>query len=223
MQQFEAAKVIFDLDGTLVDTAPDLLAATNYVLSELGRPKVSLAQVRHMVGHGAMRLIELGLEATGGAGEDDLEALKDVFIDYYKRHICVSSIMFPEAEQVLHQLKSKGFEMAICTNKPIALAKELLAALNIKHLFGAVVGGDSFPYKKPDPRHILSAAALLPGDGAFVMVGDSKPDIDAARSAAVPSFLVTFGYSAHPHNELGADIILSEMSALPDHLILDAT
>ena len=223
MQQFDISKVIFDLDGTLVDTAPDLLAATNHVLGQLGRPCVSLSQVRHMVGHGALRLIELGLESTGGASGHNTEALKDIFIEYYASNICVSSVLFPGVMETLEGLQHHGFELAICTNKPLDLAEALLAELNIRGMFKAVTGGDSFPYKKPDPRHLLNTAAMLSGDGGLVMVGDSKPDIDAAVAAGVPSFLVTFGYSALPHAELGADVILSEMSALPAHLTLVAT
>lgn len=222
MKQFTVSKVIFDLDGTLVDTAPDLLRATNYVLESVGRPSVNLESVRHMVGHGALRLIELGLEATGGVNEHNLESLKSRFLEYYEENICVDSVPFPGVKKTLQTLKKSGFQLGICTNKPRYLAQSLIAHLNIDHFFDAVTGGDSYEFKKPDPRHILQTAAQLSGDGSIVMVGDSKPDIAGAKAANIPSILVSFGYSAHPLRELDADVIISEFAALAAHLTLDA-
>lgn len=220
---FAARKIIFDLDGTLVDTAPDLLAATNHVLNGIGRNSVSLNQVRHMVGFGAMHLIELGLKATGGTGGQNLADLLNKFLTFYASNIAVSSKPFEGVLPVLNQLLSEGYSLGVCTNKPEKLATALLNELKLSHYFGVVVGGDSLPYKKPDPRPILYAANALPGTGPIVMVGDSRADIDGAKAAKVHSILVTFGYSAEDHHELYADKVITAWEALPACLTLAAT
>ncbi|WP_262695030.1 phosphoglycolate phosphatase [Kordiimonas aquimaris] len=217
-----AKKIIFDLDGTLVDTAPDLLAATNHVLHEINRAPVTLEQVRHMVGFGAMKLIELGLKATGGVNRQDTAELLQSFLKYYADNVAVNSRPFPDTINVLQALKSDGFGLAICTNKPHHLAKSLLHDLNMTQYFECIIGGDSLPYKKPDPRPILSAINALPGTGPAIMIGDSIADIDGARAANIPSILVTFGYSAIPHDELNADLTITAMADLPACVTLGA-
>jgi phosphoglycolate phosphatase len=215
MARFTVKKILFDLDGTLVDSAFDLHAATNHVLTHVGRESVTLEQVRHMIGHGAKRLIELGLEATGGRESHEATALLPVFLSYYRDHIADGTTVFPGGIQMLKDLKSQGFSLAVCTNKPVALTRPLLQHLDIAQYFDAVTGGDSFEFKKPDPRHLLETATLLPGDGAFLMVGDSINDIAAARSAGAPSVVVDFGYTDIAPAELGADHLISSLSELP--------
>ncbi|TNE60669.1 MAG: HAD family hydrolase [Alphaproteobacteria bacterium] len=214
MPRFPARKIIFDLDGTLVESAPDLWQATNHVLAHVGRDPVTLEQVRHMVGFGALRLMELGLNATGGVGDHDVKSLLPVFLDYYSAHIADHTVFFPGVREMVAELKAGGCAVAVCTNKPVGLANQLLAALDARDLFGAVTGGDSFAFKKPDGRHIHETAALLPDDGAILMVGDSATDVNAAKDAGVPCVAVSFGYSTVPAADLGADALIHDLADL---------
>jgi len=215
MTIFNAQKIIFDLDGTLVDTAADLHAATNFVLQSLGRETVSLSQVRHMTGYGAVKLIELGLEATGGTDGLNMESLRKRFLMYYSDNICVHSYVFPDGKNMLRALVADGFQLAVCTNKPIGLALPLLEKLGIDGHFSVITGGDSFPYKKPDPRHILETAQQLAGRGGAVMIGDASPDILGAKAAGIPVIAVDFGYADTPLAELGPDYTISGFADLP--------
>ncbi|MCJ9430382.1 HAD-IA family hydrolase [Kordiimonas marina] len=211
MTAFTAQKIIFDLDGTLVDSAPDLYGATNHVLASVGRASVTLDQVRHMVGLGARKLIELGLEATGGMDGHSVDDLLPVFLAYYGEHIADGTDLFPGAEALLADLRDRGFGVALCTNKPIGLTEQLLEELDIRGRFDAIAGGDSFAFRKPDGRHILETAAMVAGDGPLLMVGDSATDVNAARDAKVPCIAVDFGYSTVPAAELGADHLISHL------------
>lgn len=188
--------VAFDLDGTLVDTAPDLTAALNHALAALGRPAVDPASVRAMVGQGARRLLERGLAATGGGGPELVEQGLEAFLSHYRANIAALSRPFAGAEAVLDSLAGAGMRLAICTNKPESLALDLLEALGWQGRFAAVLGADSRPFRKPDPRHLLAtleAAGAVTGRAAYV--GDSATDSETARAAGVPFVLVTFGYS----------------------------
>jgi len=209
---FRVEKILFDLDGTLVDTAPDLHAATNHVLTHVGRSTISLDTVRHLVGQGAKKLIELGLEATGGINNHDIDQLLPVFLSYYHENIAEGSVFYPNVIDTLSNLQERGFQTAICTNKPVGLAKQLMKALNATEYFNTIIGGDSFPYRKPDPRHIHDTIAELDGDGPALMVGDSKFDIGGAIAAKIPSIAVSYGYSDIAASELGADITIEDFA-----------
>ncbi|MDA5193623.1 phosphoglycolate phosphatase [Govanella unica] len=216
------AAVIFDLDGTLVDSAFDLTGALNFVLRSENRPPVPLAAVRHMVGRGARVLIENGMAATGAAAtEDDIARLLPLFLDYYSDHVADESILFPGARAVLLELAEANVRLGICTNKPISLTHQLLRALQIDDLFPAVLGGDSLPFRKPDPRHILETLRLLdiPATKA-VMVGDSIHDIEAAKKAPMLVIGVTFGYSETPVADLLPDAVIDAYADLPAALRL---
>jgi len=215
MSLFPARKIIFDLDGTLIDSAPDLHAATNHTLRHIGRDTVTLDQVRHMVGYGALRLIQLGLEATGDGNEYTPEELRPIFLDYYSNNITAHTRLFEGALDMLRHFRDTGIDLGICTNKPIKLTEPILDNLGISDLFGAVTGGDSFDFKKPDPRHILETASKMPGEGPIVMVGDSRPDIEAAKAAGVPAIAVSFGYSQSPVKDLQPDRIIDSLTELP--------
>ncbi|WP_417451697.1 HAD-IA family hydrolase [Kordiimonas sp.] len=215
MARFAVDKILFDLDGTLVDSAVDLHAATNHVLTHIGRKTISLSEVRHMVGYGAIRLIEQGLDATGGRDGHDATELLPIFITYYADHIADGSTVFGGGAEMLNDLKEKGFSLAVCTNKRIALAHSLLKSLDIAQYFDAVTGGDSFGFMKPDPRHLVETAKLLPGEGPFLMIGDSINDIAAARDAGAPSIAVDFGYTDIPPSALGANHMISSLGELP--------
>ncbi|PCI63094.1 MAG: phosphoglycolate phosphatase [Kordiimonadales bacterium] len=215
MTQFTAQKILFDLDGTLVDTAPDLHAATNHTLQTIDRPPVPIDAVRHMTGFGAVKLIETALETTGGIEGYDFAKLRDVFLEYYSENICVHSALYPYCLDMLKQLGGAGFQLAVCTNKPIGLAVPLLEKLEIYSLFGAVTGGDSYSFKKPDPRHIQKTAELLPGHGPALMVGDASPDILGAQAASIPVIAVDYGYADQPIEALKPNHIIGSLADLP--------
>ncbi len=216
MTQIHATRIIFDLDGTLIDSAPDLHAATNHVLETIGRPNVTLAQVRGFVGHGALLLIEKALIATGGMDGYRPADLRPKFVEHYGDNLTKLTQPFPGAARVLDSLRSGGAFLGLCTNKSAALVEPILEAIGFQAYFGAIAGGDTFSFKKPDPRHLTETANRLPGGGPVLMVGDSAPDIQAAKAAGIPSVAVTYGYSQIPVEELGADRTINALPELLD-------
>jgi phosphoglycolate phosphatase len=192
--------LIFDLDGTLVDTAPDLIQATNHVLQSIGRRPVSHGEFRGFVGHGAMNLIERGTLATGSA--IDIETLKRLhrnFLDYYGENVSAHSKVFDGIPKLLAQAHERGLKMGVCTNKVEGLSHKLLGELGLADWFGAVVGGDTLPIMKPDPAPYREVAKRLGVDvSRTMMFGDSETDIRTAQNTGVPVIAVTFGYTAHP-------------------------
>lgn len=199
--------VIFDLDGTLVDTAPDLMRATNHVLESLGRRPISLNEVRAFVGHGARALLTRGLKATGGLPEAyDVEPDYRRFVDFYALNIAGDSAPFPGLIPLLERLIAEGFGLGICTNKLEGLSVKLLEALGLSQYFGSVVGPDTIGIAKPDPRPFHEAVARLGlTSPRALMVGDSETDILTARNAGVPVIAVPFGYTPRPVREFGPD------------------
>ena len=199
--------VIFDLDGTLVDTAPDLMRATNHVLESLGRRPITMEEVRSFVGHGARALLTRGLAATGGLPEGyDVEPDYQRFVSFYSANIAGGSEVFPGLIPLLDRLKAEGFGLGVCTNKLEGLSVQLLDALDLSRYFGSVIGPDTLGIAKPDPRPFREAVARL-GLVAprAVMVGDSETDILTARNAGVPVIAVPFGYTPRPVQEFGPD------------------
>jgi len=221
MTKIRATKILFDLDGTLVDTAVDLHAATNHVLEKLGRKQVALDQVRHMTGFGALKLIERGLEATGGVADLNLERLRVDFLEYYRANLSVHSRPYEGCVAMLEYLKQSDFKLGVCTNKPIDMAIPLLKDLGISTFFDATTGGDSFAFKKPDKRHLFATSDMLRGSGQTVMIGDSSPDIKAAKSAKYPVIAVSYGYSDVPLAGLAPNHIVNSLSEIPSLLELD--
>src|SRR5579872_1016567 len=207
------ACVAFDLDGTLVDTGPDLTASLNHALVELGRPPVPEASVRVMVGHGARKLLERGLAASGDVSPALIDQGFPLFLDYYAAHICDHSVPFDGIERTLDRLAAGGVRLAICTNKPEGLTLLLLDALGWRDRFAAVVVGDSLPQRKPDPAP-LHAAILQAGGGTAAYVGDSSTDTDTARAAGIPCVAVTFGFADRPPEELGATALIDHFDEL---------
>lgn len=214
---FAGSTIVFDLDGTLIDTAPDLTGALNHVLTSEGRDAVPEADVRHMVGQGALMLIRRGMAATGApVSEADLPRLLAVFLEYYGQNIAVRSALFPQVREVLDFLREQKAILAVCTNKPRALSVPLFEALALADYFPVIVGGDCLPIRKPDPAHLLTTIARAGGSPErAVMIGDSFADIDAAKAASIPSVAVSFGYSSKPVTELGADRIIDNFAHLP--------
>src|ERR1700722_12836022 len=208
--------LIFDLDGTLVDTAPDLLGATNAVLAAKGRAAIDPASLRHMVGFGARSLITQAMAATGApAPEQDMEALVALFIAHYRDHIADFSRPFPGVQATLGRLKAGGMRLGVLTNKPVDLTRPLLGRLGLAEDFAAVYGAGSRPYTKPDPRIFRDVVSDC-GGGAAIMIGDSVTDLSTARAAGAPCILLSYGYTPVPAAELGADLVLDDFAQLPD-------
>ena len=207
--------LIFDLDGTLVDTAPDLLSATNAVLAAEGRPAIDPATLRHMVGFGAQRLIAQAMEATGApAAPDRMPGLVEIFLDHYRSHLADFSRPFPGVHETLARLKDSGSRLGILTNKPAELTAPLLEQLALKQYFGAIYGAGRKPYSKPDPRIFRDVHDDL-GGGKAVMIGDSITDLQTAQAAGAPCILLSYGYTPVAAAELGADIVLDHFADLP--------
>ena len=209
--------LLFDLDGTLADTAPDLCHTMNVLLARHGRPAVPEARVRHMVGGGARKIMERGFDETGApASPALLDQLFDEFIAHYGANIALHSRVWPGLLPHLERFHANGVKMGVCTNKVEDLSRKLLAALNIADYFPVVIGGDTLAVKKPDPAHLLEAIRRLGGEAAStVMIGDSAPDIEAATAAGLPSICVSFGYTRTPPQELGATILIDHFDELP--------
>ena len=212
--------ILFDLDGTLVDTAPDLAGAMNAVLGRDGRPHLPVAAVRAMVGRGAQVLIEKGFAATGASADPErLPGLVENFLDYYRLNLTANSVPFVGAREVVADFAAQGARLGVCTNKPFDLAEALLRELDFRSPFHSVRGADSAPYKKPDPRHVYDTLTLAGGShGEAVLIGDSETDVKAARAAGIPVVLVSFGYTETPVTELGGDAIIDHFRDLPDAL-----
>jgi phosphoglycolate phosphatase len=210
--------VVFDLDGTLVDTAPDLINALNYVLDREGLPPVPLHSARTMIGAGARKLIERGLELEGrSVGAEDITRLTGDFIDYYAAHIADASRPFDGLEAALDDLDARGYRFAVCTNKLEWLSKLLLDRLGLSARFAAICGADTFGISKPDPAILRQTIARAGGQlSSTIMVGDAGPDIGVARRAGVPVIGVGFGYTDIPIAELGPDLLIHHMRELPE-------
>jgi len=208
--------ILFDLDGTLVDTAPDLAAALDHALTSQGRPTVGLDAVRSMVGDGAVALVQRGLIATGGiVSEQQFKAAVDAFFVYYAANLVATSQPFPGVVACLEALRRDGYKLAVCTNKAEAFTFPLLDQLQLTPFFDAIVGGDTFPVKKPDPGHITGTLGRIGGEISWAaMVGDSSNDINAAKAAKLPNVAVSFGYTRIPAAELGADRLIHHFDDL---------
>jgi phosphoglycolate phosphatase len=216
--QNSSPALIFDLDGTLADTSPDLLGATNAVLAARGRTLLDLAHLRHMVGFGARALIHQAMAASGApAGEEDIPALVEIFLAHYRDHIADGTRLFPGVAETLEDLKAQGARLGVLTNKPQELTDPLLPMLGLGGIFAAVYGAGRKPYTKPDPR-IFHDVVAASGGGPAVMIGDSMTDLETARAAGAPCILMSYGFTPVPASELGADIVLDDFAALPDAL-----
>jgi phosphoglycolate phosphatase len=209
--------VVFDLDGTLVDTAPDLINALNFVLDREGLPPVPLHSARNMIGAGARKLIERGLELEGRAASvADITRLTDDFVAYYAEHIADVSRPFEGLEDALDRLDSSGYRFAVCTNKLEWLSKLLLDRLGLSARFAAICGADTFGISKPDPGILQQTVARAGGHiSSAIMVGDAGTDIGVARRAGIPVIGVKFGYTEVPIADLHPDCVIGHMNELP--------
>ncbi len=190
----------FDLDGTLIDSAPDIIEALNVVLREEGITPYALDAARPLIGHGALELMRRGFTLAGAtvAPEREPELLKRL-LDYYEAHINAHSMVYPGLTDALDRLEARGARFVVCTNKHTYLSEKLLDAFGLRGRFGAVRGADSVPAKKPDAGHLRAVVEDIGGDMAkTIMVGDSETDFYTAVNAGVPSILVSFGYNPTP-------------------------
>lgn len=213
-----ALTVVFDLDGTLVDTAPDLAATLNVVMEREGVPSVPYEAARNMVGGGARRMIEEALARAGrSVSAVDRERMFNDFIAYYAANIAEHSKPFPGLHEALDTLAARDCLLAVCTNKLEGLSKLLLDKLHLSARFAAICGADTFGIQKPDPeilrRTIRQAGGRLE---RAVLVGDSATDVNAARAALMPVIAVDFGYTDVPVAQLAPDRVISHFDALAD-------
>jgi phosphoglycolate phosphatase len=210
--------LVFDLDGTLADTAPDLIGTLNVLLAREGLGPRSPDAARALVGAGARALIEGGFAAAGSPPEKErADALVKDFLAHYEAHIADETRLFPGALEALERFGQAGFVLAVCTNKPEPLARLLLERLGVARRFAAICGRETFPMSKPDGRVLHAIIELSGGDPRrAVMVGDSKTDIDTARNAGAPVVAVDFGYSDPPVARLSPDKVISHFDELWD-------
>ncbi|NLR96305.1 phosphoglycolate phosphatase [Rhizobium sp. P38BS-XIX] len=189
--------VVFDLDGTLLDTHADLIVSLNHTIAALDLPPVGYDDITHLVGHGAQVMIERACKLHGYAlSPDELPALMQRFITHYSATMPGVTQPYPGLVSALDTLKSKGYKLAVCTNKMEALARTLLDLLGLTHYFEAITGGDTFTVRKPNAEHLIGTVERAGGDiTRTIMIGDSVNDILVARNAGVPSIAVPFGYS----------------------------
>ncbi|MGE0023858.1 MAG: HAD hydrolase-like protein [Hyphomicrobium sp.] len=222
------ATLVFDLDGTLVDSLPDLAAATNHALSDLALPLVPKETLRKTVGFGARRMIVEGLALHGHTlPEPEVDRLLARFLAYYEPNIALETRPYEGAIDAIEGFRREGARIAICTNKRLALTQHLLAELGIAALFDGVAGRDSFPVYKPHPDHVRGAVRLAGGSvKRAVMIGDTGIDIAAAGAAAIPVVGCAFGYSEAPIETLKPDAVIThyrELDAAVRRLLAGAT
>jgi phosphoglycolate phosphatase len=212
--------LIFDLDGTLVDSAPDLLEAANATLAARGRPPIEPSTLRHMVGFGSRSLIAQAFAATGPEVlPAEMPALEEIFLAHYRAHLADTSRPFPGVEATLTTLKDQGFRLGVLTNKPQEMAGPLLDQLDLTRFFHAIYGAGARPYTKPDPRIFHDVAREAGREGRAFMIGDSVTDLQTARAVGVPCILMSYGYTPVPAASLGADMVLDHFVQLPDAIV----
>jgi phosphoglycolate phosphatase len=204
------ATIVFDLDGTLVDTAPDLTAAANHALGLAGVAPITVAQLHRFIGHGSKAMIDAGLRLHGKSIADgELIWLHEEFLTFYADNVAVASRPFEGIPELIEELLEGGARLAVCTNKVEHLSKLLLRALDLDGRFAVIAGRDTFDVFKPAPGHLLRTIEAAGGRSSrAVMVGDSEVDIATAAAAKVPSIAVTFGYTTVPVRELNPGAVI---------------
>lgn len=210
--------ILFDLDGTLIDSAPDIAAALNLLMGELKLAEFPLQDVTNMIGGGMQLLTERALKARGQAADKErIATLAARFVEIYTPRATDETRLFSGVRDVLERYLNDGVALGICTNKPEGATRMILEALGVAHLFGAVIGGDTLRVKKPDRAPLLAALEILQcGAHCALMVGDSVVDARAARAAALPVILVSYGYARTPVREMDTDGIVDCFAKLPE-------
>ncbi|MEY2342301.1 phosphoglycolate phosphatase [Acidithiobacillus sp. IBUN Pt1247-S3] len=215
-QSFAAQMVLIDLDGTLIDTAPDLAGAANHVLQSLGRPPAPMPVIRGFIGNGVRELMRRALAIEAEPTEAEVDAAMPEFSAYYGAHLTAHSVVYPGVEEALQELHAQGRKLVCITNKAGQFTEPLLERLGLCNYFDLVLSGDSLPRKKPDPLPLTHAAAhfgLSPERG--LLVGDSINDTQAARAAGMPVVAVSYGYRGDmPLADLAADVVIDTLPQL---------
>lgn len=213
-----APLLVLDLDGTLADTTRDLIPVLNRVTATVGLPPIEMRDVGHVVGHGAKAMLEKAFAFHGQPLDGDtLEQLFAVFLADYEANIATNTVLFEGVSEALDRFAANGWRLAVCTNKLEGLARKLIDALGESRRFAAITGGDTFEFRKPDPRHLTLTVELAGGaPERAIMVGDSVTDIRTAKSAGIPVIAVDFGYSDIPVGELDPDRVISHYDELWD-------
>ncbi len=213
---YDGHTVVFDLDGTLLDTAPDLISAVNQTLALAGGTPVRADILRPVVSFGGREMIRTGLDRSGlDTSDQAVDALFQSFLEHYGGHFAIETVPFPGLFDALDGLLEGGAGLAVCTNKIEALTWPLLEAFDLAARFSAVTGRDTFPVCKPDPRHLLGTIAKAGGDPTrAVMIGDSNTDVQTAKAAGIPVVGVTFGYTDVPITDLGCNAVVSHYGDL---------
>ncbi|MBV8426921.1 MAG: HAD hydrolase-like protein [Hyphomicrobiales bacterium] len=208
--------IVFDLDGTLADTAADLIATLNLILEREGLDAIPLASARDLIGQGSRALLQRGFTLQRRAlSPERLEILFADFLHHYGDHLTDRTRLFPGVEAALERLSHRGHTLAVCTNKNEALSRQLLADLGVASRFAAICGRDTFAFCKPDPRHLTETVRLATGRMVpAIMVGDSKTDIDTARAAETPVIAVSFGYTDVPVAKLAPDVVIDHFDEI---------
>tara|TARA_B110000003_G_scaffold56437_1_gene56494 strand:+ start:434 stop:1108 length:675 start_codon:yes stop_codon:yes gene_type:complete len=211
--------IVFDLDGTLINSAPDLCYALNQTLSEINIPEITLQEVMGYLGDGALELIKRGITKYSNINNFDTELLRLRFLEIYDNCLLNKTDFYPNVLQSLKDLKKMDFTLAICTNKPELLAKRIIDGLDGSSFFDRITGGDTYEYRKPDPRHLINTI-LETGKKVetAIMIGDSENDINCAKKANIPSIAVNFGYSKVPVESLKPDLVMSDYINLTQHI-----
>ena len=209
---------IFDLDGTLVDTAPDFKNSINYMLNELNESEVSLEEIRNWVGYGARELIRRTVvDKNIPHDEQKIEEMLKIFLLHYTHNIDDDSVLFNNVRNVLEFLKNNEIKLAVCTNKMERLSNILLEKLNVLHMFDYLVGGDSLSKSKPDPFPLLNICEKLNTEiSDSVMIGDSVTDLNAGKGAGMPVVLVSYGYTDNKDIYNEADLVINDFSQLKE-------
>lgn len=210
--------LVFDLDGTLVDSVRDLVPALNQTIAIDGVPPVTMADVGYVVGQGALKMIELAFRLHRvSLTEKRQKELLEHFLTFYEHHIADNTVYFDGVDDALDRLAVEGWQFSVCTNKYEHLARKLLTQMGVSARYVSITGGDTFSFRKPDGRHILETIKSANGYvGGSIMVGDSINDIEAAKDADVPVIAVDFGYTDTPVDQLGPDAVISSFQHLPD-------
>ncbi|MGV8930184.1 MAG: HAD-IA family hydrolase [Brevundimonas sp.] len=220
--------IAFDLDGTLVETAPDLIGTLNRMLAARGIPQMPVESARHLIGHGALALLRHGFQEAGAPWrEAEAAGLLETFLNDYIQHIADFSRPYDGVVETLERLADRGAILCVATNKRTDLSVALIKALDMTHHFAGIYGPDLVSARKPDGAHIREAVQMSGGDPAYtIMIGDGAPDVEAAINAGVPSVVVTFGYTPIPAKDLGGDVVVDhfdQVEAAIDGLIVSRT
>jgi len=223
MFEFQPTAIVWDLDGTLVDSAPDLASALNIVLDMRGFFTLSLNEVRKMIGNGVPKLVERGFNAVGVRPDPaQLDELVVLFVKQYKACATDKTRPYPGVVEALQEIHGMNMPMGVCTNKPEAFARQILDGLGLSGFFSSVVGGDTTSTRKPDPEPVLACLrGLVSEPASSLMIGDSVHDVHAAQAAGMCIGVVPWGYRSAPVEELGADFVLHDLAGLAG-LIRDA-